>query len=145
MSPRGEAVSNTRYLSSSEKRVNADIRVWKLHLSESNWCQESFVGIWFTNQWKATSLQPLTFSNHCSLFKCISWLNGSFFGGWTAGFSERGVKTFRMAPMSPLKLANFFFFCLHIYNLCSDLPESDTYETVQSFNSKNPTVQSTIL
>jgi hypothetical protein len=29
------AVSNTRYLSSSETRVNAGIRGWKLHLSEA--------------------------------------------------------------------------------------------------------------
>ncbi len=35
MSPRGMAVSNTRYLSSCETRVNAGIRGWKLHLSES--------------------------------------------------------------------------------------------------------------
>jgi hypothetical protein len=36
MSPRGVAVSNHQYLSSSETRVNADIRGWKLHLFESN-------------------------------------------------------------------------------------------------------------
>jgi hypothetical protein len=35
MSSRGMAVSNTRYLSISETRVNAGIRAWKLHLSES--------------------------------------------------------------------------------------------------------------
>jgi hypothetical protein len=34
MSPRGVAVSNHRYLSSSETRVNAGIRGRKLHLSE---------------------------------------------------------------------------------------------------------------
>jgi hypothetical protein len=34
MSPHGMAVSNTRDLSSSETRVNAGIRGWKLHLSE---------------------------------------------------------------------------------------------------------------
>ncbi len=65
MSPRGMAVSNTRYLSSSETRVNAGIRGWILHLSESNWCQESVGGICFTNKWRAASLQPLTFSNYC--------------------------------------------------------------------------------
>jgi hypothetical protein len=52
MSPRGMAVSNTRYLSSSETRVNAGTRWWKLHLSESTWCQESVGGICFTNQWR---------------------------------------------------------------------------------------------
>jgi hypothetical protein len=35
MSSRGMAVSNTRYLSSSETRVHAGIRGFKLHLSES--------------------------------------------------------------------------------------------------------------
>ncbi len=35
MSPCGVAVSNRRYLSCSETRVNAGIRGWKSHLSES--------------------------------------------------------------------------------------------------------------
>jgi hypothetical protein len=35
MSPRGLAVSNTRYLSSSETSVNVGIKGWKWHLSES--------------------------------------------------------------------------------------------------------------
>ncbi len=50
MSPRGMAVSNTRYLSSSETRVNADIKGRKLHLSESTSRQESVGGICFTNK-----------------------------------------------------------------------------------------------
>jgi hypothetical protein len=67
MSPRGLAVSNTsRYLSCSETRVNADIRGWKMHLSEPFWCQESVGGICYTNKWKAASLQPLTFPNQFS-------------------------------------------------------------------------------
>jgi hypothetical protein len=49
MSPYGMAVSNTRYLSSSETKVNAGIRGWKLHLFESTLCQESVGGICFTN------------------------------------------------------------------------------------------------
>jgi hypothetical protein len=65
MLPRGMAVSNTRYLFSSETRVNASIRGWKWHRSESTWCQESVGGICFTNKWRAASLQSLTFSNHC--------------------------------------------------------------------------------
>ncbi len=65
MSPRGMAVSNTRYLSSSETRVNAGIRARKLYLSESTRCQESVGGICSTNKWRSASLQPLTFSNHC--------------------------------------------------------------------------------
>jgi hypothetical protein len=49
MSPHGMAVSNTRYLSSNEIRVNACIRGWKLHLSETTLCHESVGGICFTN------------------------------------------------------------------------------------------------
>ncbi len=49
----------------------------------------------------------------CSIFKCISWLNGSFFCflffGWTSGFSERGSQDlYRMAPMSPLNTPTIF-------------------------------------
>ncbi len=66
MSPRGMAVSNTSYLSSSETRVDAGVWGWKLHLSESTyWCQESVGGICFTNKWRAASLHPLKSSNHC--------------------------------------------------------------------------------
>jgi hypothetical protein len=28
------------------------------------------------------------------IFKCISWLNGSFFGGDDRGFLKEGVKTY---------------------------------------------------
>ncbi len=50
MSPRGMAVSNTRYHSSSETRVNGGIRGWKLHLSESTLCQQSVDGICLTKK-----------------------------------------------------------------------------------------------
>jgi hypothetical protein len=50
VSPRGVAVSNHRYLSSSETRVNAGIRGRKLHVSESTGCQESVGGICFTKK-----------------------------------------------------------------------------------------------
>ncbi len=50
MSPRGMAVSNTRYLSSSETRVNDGKRGWKLDLSESTLCQEAVGVICFTNK-----------------------------------------------------------------------------------------------
>ncbi len=42
------------------------------------------------------------------IFKCTSWLNGSFFGGDDRGFLKDGVKTYQMSPMSPIKIANFF-------------------------------------
>jgi hypothetical protein len=49
MSPRGVAVTNQIYLSSSETRVNASIRGWKLHLSESTSYQGFVGGICFTS------------------------------------------------------------------------------------------------
>jgi hypothetical protein len=52
----------------------------------------------------------LTISNprlESGIFKCISWLNGSFFGGDDRGFLKEGVKTYQMAPMSPLNSPNF--------------------------------------
>jgi hypothetical protein len=110
MSPRGMAVSNTRCLSSSETRVNAGIRGWKLHLSESTWCQESFGGICFTNKRRAASLQPLTFSNHCSnsvFLNASPGLTVRFLGGEHRGFLKEGVKAY-MAPMSPLNSPTFF-------------------------------------
>ncbi len=97
MSPRGMAVSNTRYPSSSETRVNAGIRGWKLHLSESTWCQKFVGGICFTNKWLASfSTAPDIFKPLLkrSIFKCISWLNGSFFGSEHRGFMKEEAKTY---------------------------------------------------
>ncbi len=114
MSPRGMSVSNTRYLSSCETRVNAGIRGRKLHLSESTWCQESVGGICFTNKWRAASIQPHDIFKPlliCSIFKCISSLDGSFFGGWTSGFSERGSQDLSNGANVASHLANFFFVC----------------------------------
>jgi hypothetical protein len=120
MSPRGMAFSNTRYLSSSETRVNAGIRGFKFHLSELTWCQESVGGICFTNKWRAASLQPLTFQTSAQTqyfqMHLLLWVNGSFFLGEHRGFLKEGVKIYRMAPMSPLNSPTFFF-CLHIYSL----------------------------
>jgi hypothetical protein len=42
------------------------------------------------------------------IFKYISWLNGSYFGGWWSGSSEREGQE-QMTPMSPI-----FFFSLNI-------------------------------
>jgi hypothetical protein len=50
-------------------------------------------------------------------------LNGSFFGGDDRGSLKEGVKTYLMAPMSPLNSPIFFFlfflssFCLHFYSI----------------------------
>ncbi len=119
MSTCGMVVSNTRYLSSGETMVNAGIRGWKLHLSESMWCQESLGGICFTNTWSFSTapdiFKPLL---KCSVFKCIPWLNGSFFfWGWTLGFSERGSQDLLNGANVASQLPNIFF-CLHMYSLC---------------------------
>jgi hypothetical protein len=55
------------------------------------------------------------------IFKCISWLNGSFFGVDDRGFLEEGVKSYLMAPMSPLNSQMFFFSVLTsiVYGCCS--------------------------
>jgi hypothetical protein len=60
------------------------------------------------------NLQPgLEFDNfkprlESGIFKCISGLNSSFFLGDNQGFLEQGVKTYLMAPMSPLNLPTTF-------------------------------------
>jgi hypothetical protein len=46
MSPRGVTVSNQKYLSGSETRVDDGMISWKLHLPESTWWQESIGGIY---------------------------------------------------------------------------------------------------
>ncbi len=63
-----------------------------MHLSDWARWQEAIGGIYFTKKWRAENLQPgLVFDNFkprlkSGIFNCISWLNGSFFGGY-----ERGV------------------------------------------------------
>jgi hypothetical protein len=56
MLPRGVTVSYQNYLSSSETRIIANRRRWKLHLSESTWFQESLGGICFASNWIAAFL-----------------------------------------------------------------------------------------
>jgi hypothetical protein len=41
------------------------------------------------------------------IFKCISWLNSSFFGSDDRRFLKDGVKAYLMATMSPLNLPTF--------------------------------------
>ncbi len=116
MSPRGMAVCNTKYVSSSGKCVNAGIKGWKLHLSESTWCQESVGGTCFTNKWSAASLQPLIFLNHYknSLFSHATLGLTVHFLGWTSGFSERGSQDLSNGANVVSQLANFFFVCTSI-------------------------------
>ncbi len=59
----------------------------KKHLSEWAWCQKAIGGFYFTKKRRAETLQPGSeFDNFkprlkSSIFKFISWLNGSFLGG----------------------------------------------------------------
>ncbi len=116
MLPRGRAVSNTRHISSSETRVNAGIRGWKSHLSESTWCQEFVGGICFTNKWGATSLQPLTFSNRC---ENVVFSNVSL--GLTVRFSGTKIGVFWKRESRPiewrqcrLSIRQLFFLSAHL-------------------------------
>jgi hypothetical protein len=97
------AVSNLDLLSSTGTRVNAGIKSWKKHLSEWALCQKAIGGIHSTKKWRPETLQPgLEFDNlkprlKSGIFKCISWLNGSFLGGDHQGFLKEEVKTNLMA------------------------------------------------
>ncbi len=124
-------VSNTRYLSSSETRVNAGIRGWMLHLSESTWCQESVGGTSFTNSEEQLLYSPDIFKPLLgySIFKCISWLNGSFFGAWTLGFSERVSQDISNSANVASEYANFFFVCTSIVFLHKRQEATPTQKT----------------
>jgi hypothetical protein len=93
MSQRGLAVSNQRYISSSETTVNA--RRCKLHLPEWSWCQESIGGICFTIMWRAASLGPsLGFDNFKPPLKRISTVKPRYnvlFGTTIKCMLTRGV------------------------------------------------------
>jgi hypothetical protein len=92
MSPHGVTVSKQNDLFSSDTRVNAAIRRWQLHLSESTRCHKCIGGICFTYKWRATFffffLQTgVVFDNlkptlKCGVFRSISkLLNDSFLFG----------------------------------------------------------------
>jgi hypothetical protein len=89
-------IPNLDLLSSIETGVDSRIRSWKKHLSQWAQCQKAIGGIYFTKKWRAETLRPgLEFDNFkprlkSGIFKCISWLDGSLFGGWWLGFSESG-------------------------------------------------------
>ncbi len=85
-------ISNTDLLSSSETGVNPGTRSWKRidygkkHLSDWARCQKAIGGIYFTKKSRPETFQPGLESDYIKprpisgIFKCISWLNGSFFG-----------------------------------------------------------------
>ncbi len=80
------SISNPNLLSSSGTGVDPGIRSWKMHLSDWAQCPKAIGGIFFTKKWRAETPQPgLEFDNFkprlkSCIFKCISWLNCSFFG-----------------------------------------------------------------
>ncbi len=95
-------MSNPDLISSSETRVNPGIRSWRKHISE--WARlldvrKPLVESISQKKWRAETLQPgLEFDNfkprlESGIFKCISWINGSFLGGDNRGFLKEGVNT----------------------------------------------------
>jgi hypothetical protein len=98
-------ISNPDSLSRSETGANPGTRSWKKHSSDRARSQKAIRGIYFTKKCRAKTLQPgLELDNFkprlkTSIFKCISWLNGSFFGGDDRSFVKDGVKINTMAPL----------------------------------------------
>ncbi len=77
-------------------------------MSESHWWYvfHKEVKSWDSTVWfRSCNFKPRLKSG---IFECISWLNGSFFGGDDRGFLKEGVKTYLMAPMRPLNSPTFF-------------------------------------
>ncbi len=78
----------------------------KKHSSDWARFQKAMGGIYFPKNWRAEILQPgLEFDNfkpwlQIVIFNCISWMNGSFFGGDDRGFLKEAVKTYLVAPLS---------------------------------------------
>jgi hypothetical protein len=114
---------NPALLSSSETLINLGVKSPTKSLSESAQCQQVIGGTYFAETLRLEAL-------HCCLeigksqprskvgnFECMLWLNGSFFGIEHWGFLKEGVKTYLMAPMSPLNSPTFFH--RRIYSLWS--------------------------
>ncbi len=107
--------SNTGLLSSSETRVNPGIRSWKsTYQNELDDRKPLVVSIsQRSEELRLHNLAGLEFDNfkprlERDIFKCISWLNGSFFGGRDWGFLGERVKTYSTASMSPPTSPTFF-------------------------------------
>jgi hypothetical protein len=115
--------SNPDSLSSSEEWAYLVIKNSKKHLSKWARCQKAVGGAYFTKKSRAEALGPgLKFDNFKSrlnsgIFKCFSWLNGSFFEGNDRYFVKEGVKTDYMTPiMSPLYYASAFTSIVYDYD-----------------------------
>ncbi len=84
------------------------------------WCQKALGGIYLTDKWRTETLQPGLESDNikprliCGLFKCISWLNGSFFFFlWWSVFSENGSQDLSKSPLN----APTFFLSSHLWSI----------------------------
>ncbi len=86
---------------------NSEISSWKKHLFHWARCQKAIGAIYFTKKRRAGTLQPgLKFDNFkprlkSGIFERISWLNGSYYGGYDRSSLKERVKTYLIAPMSP--------------------------------------------
>ncbi len=117
-------ISNPEFAFQQWNRCWSWFKKMKKHWSEWARCQEDIGGIYLTKKWRAETLQPsLEFVNfkprHKSgIFKCISWLNGSFLEGDDRDTLKEGFKTYLKAPMSSLNSPKKILFPqVHIHNL----------------------------
>ncbi len=81
--------------------------MWMSWMSESHWWYPFYNEVERTDSttwFRVDNFKPRFRSG---IFKCISWLNGSFFEGDELGLLKLGVKTYLMAPMSPLHSSTF--------------------------------------
>jgi hypothetical protein len=93
----------------------------KLKKIVSEWarCQKAIGGIYFTKKWRAETQQSCSeFDNFkpwlkSSIFKCISWLNGSVFGGDDRGFLKVEARPIRWHQCR--LLTRQFSFWLHVH------------------------------
>jgi hypothetical protein len=67
-----------------------------------------------------------------SIFKYISWLNGSLFGDADRGFLKEGVKIYLLAPLSPLNSPTLFsVFISIVYCFTLEYGEQDQKVPIQ--------------
>jgi hypothetical protein len=106
-------ISNHDSLSSSETGVIPGIRSGKKHSSDWAQCQKAISGIYFTEKWRATTLQPgLGFDKfkprlESGFFKCISRLNCWFLGCGDRSCSGRGSQDLSNGTGAASKLSSF--------------------------------------
>ncbi len=79
--------------------------------------------IYFTKKWRSETsawfriwhIKPRL---EICTFKCVFWLNVSFFGVWLSGFPERGSPDLSNGTIFA-PFTRQYIFCLHVYSLCS--------------------------